>query len=237
MIHKQTIAELNQKFENASPQEVLQYFLSEFGDKIALASSLGAEDQVLTDMICKINPEARIFTLDTGRLFPETYTLIDKTNKKYGIKMEIFFPKKTLVEAMVNSHGINLFYDSIELRKMCCDVRKMNPLRRAFIPLKVWICGLRKDQSVTRTDMQLVELDELNNLLKINPLINWSEADVWNYIRENNIPYNVLHDKGFPSIGCQPCTRAIEKGEDVRSGRWWWESPEHKECGLHRRPQ
>ena len=237
MIHKQTIAELNQKFENASPQEVLQYFLSEFGDKIALASSLGAEDQVLTDMICKINPEARIFTLDTGRLFPETYTLIDKTNKKYGIKMEIFFPKKTLVEAMVNSHGINLFYDSIELRKMCCDVRKMNPLRRAFIPLKVWICGLRKDQSVTRTDMQLVELDELNNLLKINPLINWSEADVWNYIRENNIPYNVLHDKGFPSIGCQPCTRDIEKGEDVRSGRWWWESPEHKECGLHRRPQ
>jgi len=237
MIQKLNIAELNQKLENASPQEVLQYFLSEYGNEIAFASSLGAEDQVITDMICKIDPKARIFTLDTGRLFPETYTLIDKTNKKYGIKMEIFFPKKTLVEEMVNKHGINLFYDSIELRKMCCDVRKMNPLRRAFIPLKVWICGLRKEQSVTRTDMQVVELDELNNLIKINPLINWSEADVWDYIRENKVPYNVLHDEGFPSIGCQPCTRAIEKGEDVRAGRWWWESPEHKECGLHRRPR
>jgi len=237
MVQKQNIAELNEKFKNASPQEALQFFISEFGDKIAFASSLGAEDQVITDMICKINPKARIFTLDTGRLFPETYDLIDKTNKKYGIRMEIFFPKNELVEEMVNSEGINLFYNGIALRKMCCDVRKMEPLRRAFSSLNVWICGLRKEQSVTRTDMQLVEWDETNNLVKINPLIDWIEADVWNYIRENNVPYNALHDKNFPSIGCQPCTRAIEKGEDVRAGRWWWESPEQKECGLHRKPQ
>ncbi|MCL2414792.1 MAG: phosphoadenylyl-sulfate reductase [Bacteroidales bacterium] len=235
MIQKQNIAELNQKFENTSPQEVLQYFISELGNDIAFASSLGAEDQVITDMICKINPKARIFTLDTGRLFPETYTLIDKTNKKYGIKMELFFPKNDLVEEMVSKEGVNLFYNGIELRKMCCNIRKMEPLRRAFSSLQAWVCGLRKEQSVTRTDMQIVEWDETNNLIKINPLINWSEADVWNYIRENNVPYHVLHDEGFPSIGCQPCTRAIEKGENVRAGRWWWESPEHKECGLHRR--
>jgi phosphoadenosine phosphosulfate reductase len=234
MIQKENIAELNRRFEISPPQEVLQYFIAELGDRVALASSLGAEDQVLTDMICKINPKARIFTLDTGRLFPETYHLIDKTNMRYGIKMELFFPDYRQIEKMVGEDGINLFYDDIEKRKRCCNVRKIEPLKRAFGTLQAWICGLRREQSVTRHDMQIVEWDEGNGLIKINPLMNWSEAQVWDYIRSNSVPYNGLHDKGFPSIGCQPCTRAVKEGEDVRAGRWWWESPEHKECGLHR---
>jgi len=235
MIQKENIIELNRRFENATPQDVLRYFISKFGDRIALASSFGAEDQVLTDIICKIEPKTQIFTLDTGRLFPETYSLIDKTNMHYGIKIRVYFPDFRGVEDMVSENGINLFYESIENRKYCCQLRKIQPLKRAFMDLESWICGLRSEQSVTRNDMQLVEWDEGNGLIKINPLINWTESQVWNYIRENNVPYNALHDKGFPSIGCQPCTRAVRKVEDVRAGRWWWESPEHKECGLHKR--
>ena len=234
MIHRENIAELNRKFNGASPQETLRYFIEALGDKVALASSLGAEDQVLTDMLCTINSKARIFTLDTGRLFPEAYHLIDKTNLRYGIKMELFFPDYRQVEKMVGEEGVNLFYDGIEQRKRCCHVRKIEPLRRAFGTLQAWICGLRREQSVTRHDMQVVEWDEGNGLVKINPLMSWSEVQVWDYIRSHSVPYNGLHDKGFPSIGCQPCTRAVKEGEDVRAGRWWWESPEHKECGLHR---
>jgi len=229
------IEQLNEKFEKRNPEEILTWFLKEYKGKIALSSSLGAEDQVLTHMICNIEKNTRIFTLDTGRLFPETYDLIDKTNKKYNIKLEIFFPNHQEVEHLVGSHGINLFYDSIENRKECCRVRKLEPLKRAFSELEVWICGLRKDQSVTRFYSKMVEWDEANQMIKINPLINWNEQQVWDYIRNNEVPYNLLHDKGYPSIGCQPCTRAISAGEDVRAGRWWWEQPEQKECGLHKR--
>lgn len=234
---KSKIEEFNQRFEKGSPEDVLTYFLGEYTDKIALSSSMGAEDQVLTHLVCSINPETRIFTLDTGRLFPETYELIDATNKKYRINIEVFFPDFRKTEKMVALKGINLFYQSIENRKECCHVRKLEPLKRAFENLEVWICGLRRDQSITRYGVKMVEWDEANGILKLNPLINWTEQQVWEYIHQQQVPYNILHDKGFPSIGCQPCTRAIKPGEDVRAGRWWWEEPEHKECGLHNRPQ
>ena len=227
------IDEWNDQFKNKDPKEVLSFFLNQYKDKIALASSLGAEDQVLTEMIIGINPSTTIFTLDTGRLFPETYDLIEKTNQKYNIKIKVFFPDYKEVEKMVSEKGINPFYESIENRKLCCSIRKTKPIKRAFKDLDIWICGLRKDQSVTRFYSKLIEWDDVNSLLKLNPLINWSEKDVWEYVKKYDIPYNELHDKGFPSIGCQPCTRAVKKGEDIRSGRWWWESPDKKECGLH----
>lgn len=232
---QEQIKDLNKKFEGATAQEIISYFTKEYKGAIALASSLGAEDQVLTEMVTSIDKECKIFTLDTGRLFPESYDLIHRTNSKYGIKMEIFFPDNQRVEKMVNVKGINLFFESIENRKECCNIRKIEPLMRAFKGLKVWICGLRRDQSVTRQDMNVVEWDSNNNLLKINPLINWSESETWDYIKDSGIPYNTLHDKNYPSIGCQPCTRAILEGEDVRAGRWYWESPDTKECGLHKR--
>lgn len=228
------VSQLNERFYGKQPEEVLTYFLKEFKGSIALASSLGIEDQVLTAMISGIDSSARIFTLDTGRLFPETYSLIERTNITYGIKIELFFPDYRELEKMVKEHGVNLFYESIEQRRLCCHVRKLEPLKRAFAGLKVWICGLRHEQSVTRTDNQLVEWDKNNGLLKLNPLILWTEEQTWAYIRKQGIPYNKLHDQGFPSIGCQPCTRAIKPGEDLRAGRWWWEDPEHKECGLHK---
>lgn len=232
---KAAVEKLNKEFAQKSPVEILSYFLHEYGDRIALASSLGIEDQMLTDILIKIKTDARIFTIDTGRLFPETYSLIDKTNMKYGIKMEVYFPESKPVENYVRTNGINAFYESIEKRKACCNVRKIQPLLRALSTLDVWICGLRQEQSVTRSGVNVVEWDEANGLIKINPLTRFTEQEVWDYIKKNSVPYNKLHDKDFPSIGCQPCTRAVQDGEDIRSGRWWWENPEHKECGLHKR--
>jgi phosphoadenosine phosphosulfate reductase len=232
---EKNIAQFNQQFAGKSPEFVLTYFLHAYSGRIALSSSLSVEDQMLTDMIANIAPATRIFTLDTGRLFPETYSLIERTRMKYPITLEIFFPDAAEVESMVRKNGINLFYESAELRKKCCQVRKIQPLKRAFQGLEVWICGLRREQSVTRQDMQLIEWDASNGLIKLNPLIDYTEAQVWEYIKTNQVPYNKLHECGFPSIGCQPCTRAIKPGEDVRAGRWWWENPEQKECGLHKR--
>lgn len=226
---------INKQLAGKTPQEVIAWFLNDFEGKVAFSTSLGAEDQAITKMIADIDKTAHIFTLDTGRLFPETYDLMDRTAKKYDITIRVMFPDAARVEEMVNSKGINLFYDSVENRKLCCHIRKIEPLKRAFKGLDAWICGLRREQSVTRKDMKLVEWDENNGLIKVNPLIDWTEAHLWDYIKENHIPYNPLHDKGFPSIGCQPCTRAIMPGEDVRAGRWWWENPETKECGLHKR--
>ncbi len=226
---------LNKIYKGSKPDDVLSFFLKGYKGKIALASSLSIEDQLLTDLIVKLDKSTRIFTLDTGRLFPETYSLIDKTNFRYGIQLEVMFPDYKEVEKMVKTNGINLFYASIEKRKLCCKVRKLDPLKRAFEGLDVWICGLRREQSVTRQNVELVEWDQVNKLIKLNPLIDFTEQQVWDYIKENQVPYNKLHDYGFPSIGCQPCTRAIKPGEDIRAGRWWWENPEQKECGLHKR--
>lgn len=232
---KSKIAEWQKELESATASEVLTFANRSFGSGVAFASSLGAEDQLITDLIRRHVPEMVVFTLDTGRLFPETYELISRTNARYGMKMQVFFPDAARVEEMVNEKGIDLFFNSIENRKQCCHVRKVEPLQRAFRELDAWVCGLRRDQSVTRSEVAKVEWDEANGLVKFNPLADWSEKEVWDYIDANNVPYNKLHKQGFPSIGCQPCTRAIEEGEDVRAGRWWWENPESRECGLHKK--
>ena len=224
---------LQQELKQASAQDVLVRVLAEFGNRIVLASSLGAEDQVLTHMAFSINPDVRVFVLDTGRLHSETYDVIAETQSKLGVKYEIYFPDAKSVEDMVNEKGINLFYASVENRKTCCGIRKVEPLRRALSSADAWITGLRRSQSVTRAKLDTVEWDDAHNMLKVNPLADWSEDDVWQYIKLNSVPYNALHDVGFPSIGCAPCTRAIAPGEDVRAGRWWWEDPANKECGLH----
>ena len=228
-----TAEELNIRFENSSPRQVLEYFLNEYKGKIIQSSSLGAEDQVLTDMITRIDKKTKIFTLDTGRLFPETYELIERTNKQYNTNINIYFPDWQKVEKMVRDKGINLFYRSIENRKLCCHLRKIEPSKRALEGFDIWVSGIRKDQTVSRFYTKMVEWDETNRLIKVNPLLNWTEKHVWDYIKKNNVPYNELHDRGFSSIGCQPCTRAIKSGDDFRAGRWWWEEPDNKECGLH----
>jgi phosphoadenosine phosphosulfate reductase len=232
---KAQIAQWNEELKEKDPELVIGFFLKHFGEHIVLSTSLGLEDQVITKMVLDQKKDTEIFTLDTGRLFPETYDLIARTNKYFGIRMLIYFPEPSKVEKMVAEKGINLFYDSVENRKMCCGIRKVAQLPRAFQDKEAWICGLRKDQSVSRFFNRLVEWDDSNGLVKINPLIRWTEKQVWDYIREHDIPYNTLHDRGFPSIGCEPCTRAIEPGEDIRAGRWWWESEHHKECGLHQK--
>ncbi|MEJ2593799.1 MAG: phosphoadenylyl-sulfate reductase [bacterium] len=235
MITQETIAQWNEDFHDKSPFETLSYFAEKFRDRIIFASSLGMEDQVLTEMISRLDEPINIFTLDTGRLFPETYDLISTTNVRYKVNIEIYFPDAGEVEQMVHQKGVNLFYNSISDRKLCCYIRKMKPLSRALQGQKVWITGLRRHQSVTRNNSHMIEWDENNELLKINPLINWSDEDVKGYVEKHKIPVSPLHKKGFASIGCQPCTRAIVDGEDIRAGRWWWENPESKECGLHQK--
>jgi len=233
MNKEEQINQLNSSLSGQAPAIILSEVLKIFGNKIGFSSSLGAEDQVITEMLAGIDKNVNIFTLDTGRMFPETYEVLHRTTNRYGLNIRVMFPDAGQVEKMVNSKGINLFYESIENRKLCCHIRKIEPLQRALKGLDAWITGLRRQQSVTRHEMKLVEWDQTNALIKINPLVEWSDEQVWNYIKERNIPYNKLHDQGFPSIGCQPCTRAIEAGEDIRAGRWWWELPENKECGLH----
>ena len=225
---------LNAEYGNKSPEEIIRKAVEILGtSKIALASSLSIEDQVLTDIVLKIDPNARVFFLDTGRHFQKTYDLMDETMDRYKFKFEVYAPDTSELESAVAQHGPNFFYQSIELRKKCCNIRKVNPLKRVLSTVDGWICGLRKDQSVTRQDLQVFEWDSSHSIYKINPIAFWSEEDVWAYIKKYNIPYNYLHQNGFPSIGCEPCTRAVAPGADVRSGRWWWEDPEKKECGLH----
>ena len=197
------------------------------------ANSLGAEDMVLTDLIVKSGLAIEIFSLDTGRLPLETYDLMAAVRQHYGLKLKICFPQASTVEDYVRSHGINAFYESVDLRKACCHMRKVEPLQRALAGKRAWITGLRARQAATRDGLPIREYDAGNGLEKFNPLAEWSEKEVWTYIKQNAVPYNALHDKFYPSIGCAPCTRAISPGEDIRSGRWWWETPESKECGLH----
>ena len=224
------IAEL----ESKPAHEILKWGFKNYGDKMVLASSFCAEDVVLIDMLWKINRNFKLFTLDTGRLNQETYDLIDKIRKKYEIKVDVYFPNAKEVEEMVIKKGMNLMYESVENRKLCCNIRKTEPLKRALKHFDCWVTGLRREQSVTRNKIRKIEVDSLNNnIVKLNPLADWTNDKVWEYIHEHNIPYNELHDRGYPSIGCEPCTRAVLEGEDPRSGRWWWEIDTHKECGLH----
>ncbi len=232
---KKKIEELNQELQNYSAEDILRYCVEKLNAKICFATSLGAEDQVISSMIYEEKLEQiDIFTLDTGRMFQESYDVLERTIARYKKSIEVVFPDKKEVEDLVNAKGINLFYQSIENRKACCQIRKTNPLQRKLANYDAWIVGLRREQSITRSDLQIIEWDEMHSMIKINPLYNWTEKEVWERIKSKQIPYNKLHDQGFPSIGCAPCTRAIEKGEDVRSGRWWWELPEQKECGLHK---
>jgi phosphoadenosine phosphosulfate reductase len=227
------IISYNEQLKASSPEGILKFFLEKYKGKVAFATSLGAEDQVITAMLAGMKAEIKIFTLDTGRLFQETYDLLDITVKKYRMPIEICFPEAKRIKKMVSEKGINLFYESVENRKLCCHIRKVEPLQRALSGMQVWISGLRREQSMTRIAMETVEWDESNNMIKINPLIEWTRQQVWDYIRDRKIPYNPLHDKGFPSIGCLPCTRATLPGENERAGRWWWEDSANKECGLH----
>lgn len=223
--------------QSSTAEEALRLALEKFGvRRIALASSFGAEDQVLTDMLARIEPSARIFTLDTGRLFQETYDVMQSSTERYGFAYEVLAPEAADIAQLISIDGPNLFYASVEKRKSCCEVRKLRPLRKVLGTVDAWICGLRRDQGVTRSEVEAVSWDAEFGIYKVCPLFDWSEEQVWDYIRAHHVPYNALHDRGFRSIGCAPCTRAVQPGEDARSGRWWWESPEHKECGLHRSP-
>ena len=219
-----------------SATDLLSIAKSKHGDKLAYPCSLGAEGMVLIDMIASHAPGIRILTLDTGRLPQSTYDLMDKVRKHYGIQLEVICPDTKDVEEMVSKNGLNLFYESVQLRQLCCEIRKVRPLRRALSGMDAWITGRLRSQSKERSDMQAVEDDRVFGLKKYNPLYTWSWQQVWDYIRAFDVPYNRLHDDHFVSIGCEPCTRAIAVGEDVRAGRWWWELETASECGLHMNP-
>lgn len=228
------VVRINVATKRANALELLHAIAEEHG-AVTFANSFGAEDMVLTDLILAEKLPIEIFSLDTGRLPAETYTLMGEVEQHYGTRLKVYFPDATAVESYVRSEGINAFYDSVELRKQCCAIRKVAPLKRALAGKSAWITGMRAAQSATRTELPVRQFDEANGLAKYNPLADWSEAEVWAYIRIHGLPYNALHDQFYPSIGCAPCTRAIAVGEDVRAGRWWWEDPDNKECGLHKK--
>ena len=225
---------LLEKTKDFSIEETLSFLTEEFKSKVVFSTSFGQEDQVITDIIARTNIEVHIFTLDTGRLFQETYDVFHQTLKKYKKHIDVFFPEATAVENLLNQKGPNSFYESVENRKECCFIRKVAPLTKALKGNAVWITGLRAEQSENRNDLNLFEYDEKFEIIKFNPLLKWSLGEVQTYIDKNNVPQNTLHKKGFISIGCAPCTRAIMPDEDIRAGRWWWESS-HKECGLHQK--
>jgi phosphoadenosine phosphosulfate reductase len=218
-----------------STTDLLSWSFAKFHPRLALACSFQAEGSVLIDLIHRLRDnDFRVFTLDTGRLNQETYDCMEEIRARYGIEIEVFFPDAVQVEEMVRQHGMNLFYDSIEKRKLCCGIRKVEPLKRALSGLDCWMTGLRREQAVTRAEVQKVEIDQEHaGIVKINPLADWTGRQIWDYIRQNKLPYNRLHDRGYPSIGCAPCTRAVQVIEESRAGRWWWENPETRECGLH----
>lgn len=225
--------EIKDAIKGKSPQEVLAFLVQNFTDGLIFSTSFGWEDQVLSDMIFSRDLNIKVFTLETGRLFTETYYTWNRTLERYKKSIHALYPNQEKLEAMVTKKGPSSFYESVENRKECCDIRKVEPLNRALQNQKVWITGIRADQSPNREDMDWVEWDETHQLVKVHPIFNWTLDDVKAYIKEQNVPYNPLHDKGFPSIGCQPCTRAVQPGEDFRAGRWWWEDASKKECGLH----
>lgn len=221
--------------DGLSAAAIVAWAVAEWGpEQVALASSFGPEDQVLTALLAAATPRPRVFTLDTGRLFEETYALMQRTRRSYGLTIEVHAPDAAELAALVGRHGPNLFFESVEKRRACCELRKVRPLGRALQGLRAWICGLRRDQGPTREQTQAIAWDETHGLYKIAPLHGWSEDEVWRYIHEHDVPYNELHSRGFRSIGCAPCTRAVAPGQELRAGRWWWEQPGQRECGLHR---
>jgi phosphoadenosine phosphosulfate reductase len=216
----------------AETSAILERIARDFTPAV-FASSLAAEDMVLTDLILKAQLPIAIFSLETGRLHAETLAMIDRVKETYDYDIALFRPDPLAVERYVTQNGLNAFYESVDMRKECCRIRKVEPLGRALAGKRAWITGQRRAQSATRAELAVQEDDLSHAMQKFNPLTDWSEENVWDYLRSNNVPYNALHDRGFPSIGCEPCTRAVQPGEDVRAGRWWWENPESKECGLH----
>jgi phosphoadenosine phosphosulfate reductase len=228
------IEEVLKDIEHLSAESIIQYVNERYGNSAVFSTSFGIEDQIITHLLEGAKSQADIFTLETGRLFPETYKVWNRTLEKYRLPIKTYFPDTVAVENLVSTKGPSSFYNSVEDRKECCYIRKIEPLKRAVKGYKVWITGIRADQSANREDMKIAEWDEGNQLIKIHPLFHWTLTEVEEYLKKNFIPYNALHDKGFPSIGCQPCTRAILPGEDFRAGRWWWEDKSKKECGLHR---
>ncbi|WP_270087030.1 phosphoadenylyl-sulfate reductase [Sphingobacterium sp. SYP-B4668] len=227
------IKELKQKLEGKQGVELLQDICALFPGQVVFSTSFGIEDQIVTEWIGRNHLDIRIFTLDTGRLFKETYSLWSRTLERFSVPIHTYAPNQDLLEEFVTHKGPNAFYESVDNRKECCHIRKIEPLRRALKGYQVWITGIRAEQSANRHDMEYIEFDESNQIIKIHPLFDWTYEAVRSYIKAQNIPYNTLHDKGFPSIGCQPCTRAVQEGEDFRAGRWWWEDQSKKECGLH----
>jgi phosphoadenosine phosphosulfate reductase len=222
------------ELDGQEPQEVLAWAIEKFGCGLGICSSFQAEGCVLIDMAWRIDPGIRVFTIDTGRQSEETYQLIEQIRDRYGIRTEVFMPDTRVVEQMVGKHGANLFYKDVNLRLLCCQIRKVLPLRRALMNFDAWITGLRRDQWATRSNIRKVEIDhDHGGIVKFAPLADWTEEEVWDYIRANEVPYNALYDKGFKSIGCSPCTRAVPADTDARSGRWWWETGAPKECGMH----
>lgn len=228
-----SISSLNAAIEGKSKTEALAILADLFPGEVVFSTSLGYEDQVITDFILKNNLNITIFTLDTGRLFSETYMTLQKTNNRYDTKVKVYYPQTSAAEELVSTKGPLSFYDSVENRKECCFIRKVEPLNRALKNAKIWVTGIRAEQSGNRQAMEHLEWDEAHQLVKYHPILDWSFEDVKHYVKSNGLPYNPLHDKGFVSIGCAPCTRAIQEGEDFRAGRWWWEDESKKECGLH----
>lgn len=230
---KEKLTEIAEKIKGLDPVEALRFLAGQYPGKIVFSTSFGWEDQVITHMIFANDIPIEVFTLETGRLFPETYYVWNRTLEIYKKPIHAYFPDAQALQQMVDKKGPSSFYESVENRKECCGIRKLEPLRRALKGNDLWVTGIRSEQSVNRHDMANLEWDEQNQMIKFHPIFFWSLAEVKEYIKKNNIVYNTLHDKGFPSIGCAPCTRAVREGEDFRAGRWWWEDQSKKECGLH----
>ena len=228
------VDELAAVFEDRSPEELLRWAIARFGAGLAIATSFQADGMVILDMASRIDPRVRVMTVDSGRLQQETYDLIERVRERYQLPIEVYYPDAAALETFVGDYGVNPFYRSLALRLRCCEIRKVSPLARALAPLDAWIAGQRRDHWATRRHVRKVELDAAHGgIVKLNPLANWSDEQVWAYIRANDVPRNALYDRGYTSIGCAPCTRPTEAGEDPRSGRWWWEEDGPKECGIH----
>ena len=227
------IDHLRTSLKELDAAQIIQYITDNYGDRAVFSTSFGIEDQVLTHLIVQAGGKIPVFTLETGRMFPETYYVWNRTLERYKLPIKAYYPQAALVEEMVTEKGPSSFYESVANRKECCFIRKIEPLKRAIKGYEIWVTGIRAEQSPNREDMDFIEWDEGNQIIKIHPLFHWTLNDVESHLKQFNVPYNPLHDKGFPSIGCQPCTRAVAQGEDFRAGRWWWEDKSKKECGLH----